>query len=373
MTQQSASAETEAIREEHFENKATGVEIEDNDQGPDDFPALDPAQIRVRTMHIHLRQAVDMIEEGDIDLAPDFQRFYAWKDRQKFALIESILLGIPLPTFYFNETDNGIMQVVDGVQRLTTIFNFIRGERFSLGKIDYLKEIEGSTFDQLRPTFRRRMITTQFIVHIIDPQTPYWVKFDIFRRLNTGSSPLNPQEIRHCMSRDRSRMLLTELARSESFTRATGGSLHEHIRMVDREVALRFCAFRIFGTRQYQKSDSLDSFLIRATEFFDDTSKFTDNDRKILIEHFHRAMRNAYTVFGEYAFRKWPLEAERRNPINRALFESWSVTLSDYSEALVLSRAKKLAQAARQLMTEDHDFIDAISQGTGDYSKVRSR
>src|SRR5690606_4815101 len=118
--------------------------------------------------------------------------------------IESILLGIPLPTFYFNENEKGDMQVVDGVQRLTTIYDFVRGNAFALGDVDYLKDLRGKTFDEIGSAFRRRMNNTQFVVHVIDPQAPYRVKFDIFRRINTGGSPLSSQEIRHCMSRARS-------------------------------------------------------------------------------------------------------------------------------------------------------------------------
>ncbi len=369
MSQQSESAEN--IREEYFGNEATGVEAEDDES--EELQPWDPERIRVHTKHFSLRQVVDMIEDEDIDIAPDFQRLYVWKDWQRWSLIESILLGIPLPTFYFNENDDGKMQVVDGVQRLTTIYNFVRGDKFPLGEVDYLTDLSGLTFDKLGSAFRRRMNNTQFVVHVIDPQTPYRVKFDIFRRINTGGSPLSSQEIRHCMSRAPSRQLLSELATSDSFAQATGGSLANHIRMADREVVLRFCAFKLFGPDQYDGSDSLDAFLGRVTEHIDDTTKFDNDCRSELVKSFHRAMNNAYTVFGEHAFRKWPLGTERRNPINRALFEVWAVVLSERDETLVKTRAKELVRAARKLMTDDAGFMEAISQSTGDPKRVRRR
>ncbi|NVB37140.1 DUF262 domain-containing protein [Pseudenhygromyxa sp. WMMC2535] len=362
------------VREEYFDSQATGVEVEETDpEQDDDVQPWDPERIRVHTKHFSLRQVVDMIQDEDIDIAPDFQRLYVWKEQQRWSLIESILLGIPLPTFYFNENEDGTMQVVDGVQRLTTIFNFLRGEKFTLGEMGYLNELSGKTFEGLSQAFRRRMHNTQFVVHVIDPQTPFRVKFDIFRRINTGGSPLSPQEIRHCMSRRRSRSLLHKLATSESFNRATGGSLRNHIRMADREVALRFCAFRVFDLDTYDRSKSLDTFLIEATERLDDESKFTDKDLKELVFAFHRAMDNAHAVFGEHAFRKWPLSSERRNPVNRALFEAWSVVLADYEREKVVAKADQIAKAARRLMTDDEDFLAAISQGTGDSRRVRRR
>jgi hypothetical protein len=363
----------QSIKEEYFGNEATGVEAEDDGQNPDEVQPWDPERIRVHTKHFSLRQVVDQIQDKDIDLAPDFQRLYVWKDWQKWSLIESVLLGIPLPTFYFNEHEDGKMQVVDGVQRLTTIYDFVRNSRFALGKVDYLKDIEGMTFDQLSQTFKRRMNNTQLVVHVIDPQTPYRVKFDIFRRINTGGSPLSAQEIRHCMSRDRTRELLRRLANSDTFKVSTGGSLQNHIRMADREAVLRFCAFSIFGPDEYGAHDGLDAFLVRATEHLDDATKFTDQQVADIETAFHRAMRNAHRVFGEHAFRKWPLRSDRRNPINRALFEVWAVVLAQYDEALVKSRASKLASAARKMMTDDQEFLESISQGTGDPRKVRLR
>ena len=77
-----------------------------------------------------------MITDSDIDLAPDFQRHYVWKPRQRSGLIESLLLGIPLPSFYFNETPSGQLQVVDGVQRLTTISQYVKKGGFKLGGVD---------------------------------------------------------------------------------------------------------------------------------------------------------------------------------------------------------------------------------------------
>ena len=122
------------VREEYFESRPTGVELEGEAPLPADEPEpWDPEKIRVHTKHYSLRQIVEMIADDDIDLAPDFQRRYVWKDRQRCGLIESLLLGIPLPSFYFNEDASGRLQVVDGVQRLTTIFWFVHEKNFNLG------------------------------------------------------------------------------------------------------------------------------------------------------------------------------------------------------------------------------------------------
>ena len=311
-----------------------------------------------------------MIAEGDIDLAPDFQRQYVWKARQRSGLIESLLLGIPLPSFYFNEDDAGRLQVVDGVQRLTTIFRYVTDPAVKLGDVTYLHDLEGQGFDDLATLFRRRLSSAQFVAHVIDPQTPYRVKFDIFRRINTGGTPLSAQEIRHCMSKNRSREFLKELVSDQSFVTATGGSLLNHPRMADREVALRFVGFRLFSSDEYAQHASFDEFLGLVTDRLDDPA---DQNLDRLRTDFVRGMTNCYSVFGECAFRKWPWEATRKSPINRALFESWGTVLADYDETAVGSAVADLVSCAREMMTNDFEFIESISSSTGSVRNVRTR
>ena len=367
------TTETEdQVREEYFESQATGVEIEVEGPPPPDEPEpWDPEKIRIHTKHYSLRQLVDMIADRDIDLAPDFQRQYVWKERQRCGLIESLLLGIPLPSFYFNEDASGQLQVVDGVQRLTTIFRYVSDKTFKLGKVTYLHDLEGQGFEDLAALFRRRLNSAQFVAHVIDPQTPYRVKFDIFRRINTGGSPLSAQEIRHCMSGTRSRKFLKELATDQSFATATGGVLQNHPRMADREVALRFIGFRIFTLDEYALHGSFDEFLGSVTGLLDDPDSHQSSDQ--LRADFVRGMTNCYAAFGEHTFRKWPWNATRKNPINRALFESWGTVLADHDETAVRSGASDLVNRARDMMTNDVEFISSISSGTGDVRSVQTR
>ena len=359
------------VREEYFESVATGVELEgEGSPPPDDPEPWDPEKIRIHTKHFSLRQLVDMIADGDIDLAPDFQRNYVWNPQQRWGLIESLLLGIPLPSLYFNEDASGRLQVVDGVQRLTTIFRYVHDESFKLGRVTYLHEVVGLGFGDLAALFRRRLNSAQFVAHVIDPQTPYRVKFDIFSRINTGGTPLSAQEIRHCMSGTRSRDFLKELVTDPSFTTATDGALQNHPRMADREVALRFVGFRMFTAAEYSQYGSFDEFLGFVTKQLDDPAgQSLDQIRT----DFVRGMTNCYSVFGEHAFRKWPLEATRKNPINRALFESWGTVLADHDETAIRNGAEDLANRAREMMTYDFEFVGSISSSTGDVRNVQTR
>ena len=95
--------------------------------------------------------------------------------------------------------------MVDGLQRLSTLHTFVRGKSFPLKGLEYLEDAEGSRFSDLAIQWQRRINNTQLVINVIDPATPPDVMYDIFKRINTGGTPLNAQEIRHCMSKPRGR------------------------------------------------------------------------------------------------------------------------------------------------------------------------
>ncbi|MBU3864226.1 DUF262 domain-containing protein [Streptomyces sp. 4503] len=366
------------ITEEHFLDTGTGVEAETEveDAPPEIARPWNPEQIRVNTKQFSLRNALDMIEDGSLELAPDFQRGIVWKPVQKSRLIESVLLQIPLPAFYFAEDTDGLMRVVDGLQRLSTIRDFVRGgdERgFELKGLEYLQSaVEGKRFEDLPAPWKRRIYNTQIVTNVIDPTTPSDVMYDIFKRINTGGTPLNAQEIRHCMSKERSRAILRVMTSTVEFNAATN-NMGGHIRMNDREMALRFAAFWLMGTDGYAKYAAMDPFLQRTTIMLDNVKDVNDARVGDLHEAFRKAMVNAHLVFDEQAFRKWPLDSSGRNPINRALFEAWSITLAKYETEDLERRREAIVDAARFLMKNDYQYLEAITSSTGDVRRVMLR
>ena len=338
----------------------------------------DPEDIRVSTRTFSLRNMIDMIAEEGLDLAPDFQRLHVWKPVQRVQLIESVLLQIPLPAFYFAEDSTGVMQVVDGVQRLSTINDFVtgdpeRGGGFPLNGLEYLSDVQRQRFNDLPAVWKRRIYNTQIVAHVIEPSTPSDVMYDIFRRINTGGTPLKAQEIRHCVSKKRSRAFLKELVETTAFEIATDGKLKDHGRMVDRELALRFVAFWHHGPEGYESSDSLESFLLRVTKSLDDASKIDDLTLVDIRNAFERGLSLAHEVFGKYAFRKWPKGIDRLVPINRALFETWAVELARADQSVVRESAEKIVDLARHGMDSDSDYINSISSATGGVRSVQMR
>ncbi|GGK73323.1 DUF262 domain-containing protein [Streptomyces flaveus] len=366
--------EAPGVVEDVFDGLATGVEVE-GDGGADAaiVRPWDPASIRVTTNQFSLRNILDMIDEGSLELAPDFQRGQVWKIDQKSRLVESVLLQIPLPAFYFAEDSDGAFRVVDGLQRLSTLHAFVRGgeQGFRLKGLEYLRENDKG-FADLPVQWQRRIFNTQLVVNVIDPTTPPDVMYDIFKRINTGGTPLNAQEIRHCMSRKRSRDILKIMTSMVEFNTATNG-MGGHIRMNDREMALRFAAFWLLGMDAYMERPAMDSFLERATRLLDNEKEVPDERVIELYEAFRAAMSNAHLLFGEYTFRKWPEGVTWRNPINRALFETWSIALAPYDPADLEGRRTAIVAAARRRMSRDIDYLDAITSSTSDRRRVDYR
>jgi hypothetical protein len=354
--------------------------IEEEDTGdPSDLRSkYDPSLIRVDPRTFSLHQVLDMIDAGEMDLTPDFQRNKVWKPWQKSRLIESIFLRIPLPAFYFAADGDGLIHVVDGLQRLSTVYDFVNGARgFStLSGLQYLtaEQLGGLTWDTVGGSWKRRLHTTQIFAQVIDPQTPLPVKLEIFQRLNQGGAPLTAHEIRNSISRKRSRDFLRELANSPAFLQATGSVFADHPRMADFEAVLRVCAFRIeVDLGRYEDFGGLDDFLTAAARRLDNEKKFPAARLEQLRTEFERAMHNALGIFGKHAFRKQRRVAGYLFPINKALLESWGCVLADYQWKQLEPKAAAIGAAFRTRLLRRDEYWQAITSNTTSVSNVRLR
>jgi hypothetical protein len=365
--------------------------VDDEDTGGDEFNVQpwNPSKIRITTKHFTLREVVEQIRSEELDLSPDFQREYVWKRRQRTRLIESILLGIPLPAFYFNQEEDATYQVVDGVQRLSTISLFMSdGHELNATDLEYLKDLDGLRFSQLDQASMRRFRNAQIVVHIIESQTPDEVKYDIFSRVNTLGSPLSTQEIRHAMSRQRSRQFLLELSELASFDDATARNffrkdrddpaqwVRDTGRMMNRELALRFCAFLDFDQDVYKQFSSLDAYLGDFTKRIDGRPasgpSFDENQLFDMHCKFDLAMENAIHILGKHAFRRNPASASKRGPINRAVFEAQATALAKFPRDLLAQHKEKVRDKLLALFSDEF-YVRCITVGTGDWRRVSLR
>jgi len=359
--------------DEYIKELRSGIESteEENNLLPKLYP-YDPKQIKINNFNWSVDYTFELLDKEIIKLSPDFQRNFVWNYKSKCRLIESILLGIPVPSFYLAKTSKGY-HVVDGLQRLTTINQFMNNE-FPLKYLEYLNEsqapennMEGRYFKSegrkkgIGDNYEFTLKGTQFNVNVIDEATPTQVKFDVFRRINTGGKPLNNQEIRNSIMEDIPRKLVNELAESEEFKMATGSSVSTK-RMNAQELVMRFVGFwftRVLKSeiglkdnKNYAYQGDMQMFLDDLVEVLNTyTEKYSNHIRRDFIQ----AMENAEYLFGDYSFRKCLPEhleyGAKKQLINKSLFTTWSVMLS-------------------QIKTED---IYRLVENRGDFAVILSK
>jgi hypothetical protein len=352
----------------------TGVELEQIDDLIHE--PFDPAEIDVQTRSMTVDLLMSRLRRGALDLAADFQRTAGiWSEVNQSRLIESLLLRIPLPTLYAAESGEESWAIVDGIQRLSTIARFIDpdviGARpLKLRQLEYLQRYNNRYYAELPPALQTRINETELIIHLIRAGTPEPVKFNIFARINTGGRPLTRQELRHALIPGPARMILKGLAETDAFLEATQRSVSPS-RMADREMVLRFLAFRITPPEDYKRGD-LDAFLRQAMKQVNDLS--AEEVGRFSAE-FILSMEAATAIFGAYAFRKQFSGQDRRLPVNKALFEAVSVNLAKMTRAelAMLQEERDSVQEEFVSLMEDGRFVQTISGGTGDVEKVRRR
>ena len=361
------------------------IESSDSTDSAEPFP-FDPRKIDVVTEVRSLDNVLKRLKAGQIDLDPDFQRSRGiWTPKKKSLLIESLLLRIPLPTFYVAELQEGTSlgedawAVVDGIQRLSTIAEFVTPDVFDtsplrLGGLEYLETADGRTFSELPLPLQLRVEESQFTFQVIRRSTPENVKLNIFARINTGGESLTAQELRHALIPGPARAFLKELAESEVFREGVDNSVRPK-RMADREMVLRFLAFRIEDPLTYTQQD-FDQFLRSSMQT---VNEWDEPAREQAATEFEQTMRACRKLFDNDAFRKRYHKDDSRRPISKALFEAVAVAVATVADeqgsagiARLIKRRGTVRSGFRKLMS-DATFERAISQGTGDPVRVRER
>ena len=351
-----------AITEEKEEN-LLGMEYEPEEEEEEEVrEARLPYReedIRIGQKMVSALQLCRWIDEGELDLYPEYQRNLVWDLQRKSLLIESLLLRIPIPAFYLDEGWDGQKNLIDGLQRLSAVYDYVHGN-FRLRGLQYLDACESRCFQELDKRYQRRIENTSFVVYILDSRCPDMVKFDVFKRINTGGVALNFQEIRNAMANSHTRKLLQCMSNGKPFLQATRGKVSD-VRMGAQELCLRFIAL----DRLYKPERGFVDYL-ELNRLLDSTVLWlngrTEEDGARWLQYFEGCMDKCYALFGEYAFSK----PQSRHLINRALFTSWSIALGRVSASLEeLGDKSSLALACMERYLEERAYYNAITSSTG--------
>ena len=310
-----------------------------------------------------------------LNLTPEFQRELVWSSKQKSELIESMIMGIPLPAFYVREDKNGVYIVVDGKQRLTALFEFIDC-KYRLSKLNILKKLEGKNFEELTPIEQNKIEDYTLSINVIKAPTSDRVTFDLFDRVNRGGTHLNNQEMRNALYQGTSTELINNLAKMECYRTATEKSIPP-THMKDRYLILRFLAFYLYKEEKYKKlisadnityKSNIDDFLGKTMDFI---NKFTlDSDFiKDLTHVFTQSMKMASRVIVPIGGFRLPSEpGKNRRPINIAFFESFSYLLAkanNETDAFVVN--------AYYSLLNDDIYINAVTYSVDNSNQTDKR
>jgi Protein of unknown function DUF262 len=284
-------------------------------------------EIRTDGYAMSIGEWISLYEKDELDIHPEFQRFYRWSESQKTNLIESILLGIPIPPIFVSQRSDGVWDVVDGLQRLSTIFQLLgilKDEKkrpvdpLVLRATKYLPSLEGMRWSDpkrpkkmLPPETQLSLKRSKIAVSIILKESDENAKYDLFQRLNTGGSELSPQEVRNCllvMVNKKTYEWLRQLAQYEPFKEVTALSDRPLEEAYDIEIVLRFMVLHSLPEKDLKNIGDVGDFLTdKMMELARDKSFPYKRNEKVFKETFDVLA----TTVGESAFKRFSTQKKR--------------------------------------------------------------
>lgn len=250
-------------------------------------------QVRTDTFDITFGEIINLHENSEITIQPEYQRLFRWSDEQKSRLIESILLELPIPQIFVIENSDGVLELIDGLQRVSSVIQFVnptalgsvqeneesKMEPLRLCGCDLVEELNGLTYEELPLILKLRIKRSSVRTIVIKRQSRFFIRYAMFKRLNTGGSDLSYQEIRNCSARmtgDKGiefYSFLQRLASVNSFCNCIEPlSQSDKDQKGDEELVLRFFAAKnaqnLFkGSVRDWLNDYMESILLEKMEF----------------------------------------------------------------------------------------------------------
>lgn len=341
-------------------------------------------------MDISFGEIINLYKAKELNIRPEYQRLFRWNDEQKTALIESILMGIPIPPIFVSEDSDGVWELIDGLQRVSTILSFFGvldedssniklfindnpddseelsesklGNKWTLTAGNLIKNLKGFNIDSLPRKYSINIRRAVCRVEILRGESNISMKYELFKRLNSGGSVLTPQEIRNAIFRgvdDKLNKLLEELAENEVFKSLTMLSQKKLYEMYDHELILRFIAYYIdFET----VNENTENFLDR---FMEETVVNQDFDYEGVRKAFNETMIILNKIDDSKLFRN---EGNRFVP---AHFEGITVSLArnieKYHDSL------NLLTERISILKKDEDFKNFSGSASNSKTRIKKR
>jgi len=322
---------------------------------------------------------ISMYERQEIDIHPEFQRFYRWTHGQKTSLIESILLGIPLPPIFVSQRSDGVWDVVDGLQRLSTIFQFVGilgdenggvveplildGTKYLPALKDVQWENKNDPKKSLSKDLQLVLKRSKIAASIVLKESDETAKYDLFQRLNTGGSELSPQEVRNCLLVMINKSFfdwLKDLSKEEDFVATTALSDRPLEEAYDVELALRFLVLSQIAQSEIKSIGDVGVFLTDKMTEIAQNKKFNKTPAKVLFKQTFSLLNR---VLGDDAFKRFSAKKDRHEGgFLLSLYESIGLGVAFNIAAGTLCAEKDIAKRARSVWS-DKRFTDWATAG----------
>ena len=339
--------------------------------GESDKPVFELVKVTKKDFSIY--ELFRKYQKGQLTLEVDFQRKSVWDNKQKCELIESILMGLPLPIFYLKQQNNSTYVVVDGKQRLSTLFDFLQN-KFQLKLLKILTFLNGKKFMNLEEEYgiyQAQLEDYQVYSHVILPPTPDKVLFDIFERVNRGGTKLNKQEIRNALYHGKGLNMIAEISKTKIFEEATGIENRKDSRMKGSYLLTRFLAFYLLfngmlfkNNKTYEYTSDLDDLIeLTLTQLNIESSEKLSELKQITL----RCLEMSKDILGRGAFRR---EMKISNPINMNIFETTLYFMSLIAGQRIAS--DKIVKGLMQAITSE-EYLGYIGNSRENIKNVNGR
>ena len=233
----------------------------------------------------------EMVDDGDIIPNPEYQRDYVYNDKQASKLVESVLMGIPIPTIYLCVEEDNTYSVIDGQQRITSLVRYLKND-FALTSLQELNELNGKCYKDLSKDIQKKLKSSSLSTISLLKQSSD-LKYEIFARLNQGAVKLNPQELRNCIYRGSFNKMLDDIA-------ATNSHLSNLFHDDNNRKSYQERILRFFALRTYQDYQS--SMLKTMNSYMEQHRNDGEDEIKAAKEKFNNTIDIIKQVLGDNAF-----------------------------------------------------------------------
>lgn len=335
-------------------------------------------EIRTTAVDFSFGELLNLHVSNEIVIKPEYQRLFRWSNEQRSRLIESIILGLPIPPIFLIENQDGVLELIDGLQRTSSVLqlldcNKIGQPELTLSGCDIIKELNGLTFNDMPLPIRLKIKRSPIRATIINKTGDAFIKYEMFKRLNTGGSLLSSQEIRNCSSRmvDGGKEFydsIQEMAKNPDFiasiARLPSGFKEKR---ADEELVLRFFA-AIFYRTKYK--GNIEEWLDGIME--DILFKVVDFDFKEKTQNFNKVFNLINEKVGDKAFTRFKQDGEPTGRLAPAYYEASVCAFFNNYDAI---RERKPEDVKVLLIAafNDPEFLDATGPGANTIPKLEAR